>query len=85
MSQAVQRAIGELQRLTLEALLKLLGYFVKLLSVSLAAQRPAAEKSAVDSVGIDALLAETRGSWGRLSIEEIDAELKRQRQIDWGE
>jgi hypothetical protein len=33
----------------------------------------------------EAILAATRGSWGNQSIDEIDAELARQRQFDWGE
>jgi hypothetical protein len=33
----------------------------------------------------EAVLAATRGSWGNQSIDEIDAELARQRQFDWGE
>jgi hypothetical protein len=31
------------------------------------------------------ILAETRGSWGHKSMDQIDAELDLQRQEDWGE
>jgi hypothetical protein len=31
------------------------------------------------------ILAATRGSWGTQSLDEIDAKLAHQRQLDWGE
>jgi hypothetical protein len=31
------------------------------------------------------ILATTQGSWGKHSLEEIDAQLAHQRQLDWGE
>lgn len=87
MSPALQRAIGELQQLTLEEQWKLLRYLIERLqaSVPFVAQPPAEAQAAVSSVSVDALLAETRRSWGDRSIEEIDTALQRQRQIDWGE
>jgi hypothetical protein len=31
------------------------------------------------------ILAATRGSWGQRSLDEIDAQVVQQRQLDWGE
>jgi hypothetical protein len=31
------------------------------------------------------ILATTQGSWGNHSLDEIDAQLAHQRQLDWGE
>jgi hypothetical protein len=31
------------------------------------------------------IFAATRGSWGNRSLDEIDAQLAQQRQLDWGE
>jgi hypothetical protein len=31
------------------------------------------------------ILATTQGSWGKHSLDEIDAQLAHQRQLDWGE
>jgi len=41
--------------------------------------------SEVELTEIDQLLGETSGIWGRMSREEIDAQLERQRKFDWGE
>jgi len=87
MSPTLQRVMSELKQLTLEEQWKLLGYLMNQLQANIRFVRePHSEMQlAVDSVDIDALLAETSGSWGNLSIEEIDTELIRQRQRDWGE
>ena len=86
MSPTLQRVMSELNQLTLEEQWKLLGYLMNQLqsSVRLVA-RPKSEQSAVGATDIEALIEETSGIWGRRSIEEIDAELNRQRRIDWGE
>ena len=87
MSPALQRVMSELKQLTPEEQWKLLGYLMNQLQASVRlVTRPQPEvQPSVQSMSVDALLAETSGSWGHLSIEEIDTELKRQRQIDWGE
>jgi len=41
--------------------------------------------SEVELTEIDQLLGETSGIWGRMSREEIDAQLECQRKFDWGE
>ena len=86
MSPTLQRLISELNQLTLEEKWKLLGYLMNQLqsSVCLVAS-PKPEHLSVGVLNIDSLIEETSGSWGRQSLEEIDAELNRQRQIDWGE
>lgn len=87
MSPALQRVMSELKQLTVQEQWKLLGYLTNQLqsSVRLVSKPQPDVQPAVGSMGVDALLAETSGSWGNLSIEEIDTALRRQRQIDWGE
>ncbi|NEP13226.1 MAG: hypothetical protein F6K14_24075 [Symploca sp. SIO2C1] len=87
MSPTLQRMMSELKQLTLEEQWKLLGYLMNQLQANfrLVTERQSEVQLSVGSVDVDALLAETSGSWGNLSIEEIDTELIRQRQIDWGE
>ncbi len=87
MSPTLQRMMSELKQLTLEEQWKLLGYLMNQLQANfpLVTELQSEVQLSVGSVDIDALLAETSGSWGNLSIEEIDTELIRQRQIDWGE
>ncbi len=34
---------------------------------------------------VEKILKETKGSWGNLSLDEIDARLTEQRKFDWGE
>jgi hypothetical protein len=87
MSPTLQRVMSELKQLTLEDQWKLLGYLTNQLQANVRlVTRPQVEiEPSVGSVDVDALLAKTSGSWGHFGIEEVDAELKRQRQIDWGE
>ncbi len=87
MSPTLQRMMSELKQLTLEEQWKLLGYLMNQLQAKfpLVTELQSEVQLSVGSVDIDALLAETSGSWGNLSIEEIDTELIQQRQIDWGE
>ena len=87
MRPALQRVMSELKQLTLEEQWKLLGYLMNQLQANVrlvTSPQPEVQPSG-RSMGIDALLSETSGSWGHLSIEEIDIELQRQRQSDWGE
>jgi len=87
MSPTLQRVMSELKQLTLEEQWKLLGYLMNQLQANfrLVTQPQSEVQLSLTSVDVDALLAETSGSWGNLSIEEIDTELVRQRQLDWGE
>ncbi|MDF5716988.1 MAG: hypothetical protein PUP93_24750 [Rhizonema sp. NSF051] len=87
MSPALQRVMSELKQLTPEEQWKLLGYLMNQLqaNVRLVTRSQPKVQPSVGSVSVDTLLAETSGTWGHLSIEEIDTKLKRQRQIDWGE
>lgn len=45
----------------------------------------AAALTAESAKPVDALLAETAGAWGRLSLAEVDARIQSLRQRDWGE
>ncbi|NES20552.1 MAG: hypothetical protein F6K41_16875 [Symploca sp. SIO3E6] len=87
MSPTLQRVMSELKQLTLEEQWQLLGYLINQLQANfrLVTQPQSKVQLSVGSVDVDALLAETSGSWGNLSIEEIDTELIRQRQLDWEE
>jgi len=38
-----------------------------------------------NTLSVQEILASTRGSWGKASLDEIDRQLARQRQLDWGE
>lgn len=87
MGSNLQRVMGELTQLTLAEQWKLLGYLMTQLQsrVDWTIELQPEGGSMVGSAGIDALIEETRGSWGHQSIEAIDAELAQQRQISWGE
>ncbi|MFK0733629.1 MAG: hypothetical protein HEQ35_03265 [Gloeotrichia echinulata IR180] len=87
MNPTLQQVMSDLKRLTLEEQWKLLGYLINQLraTVSLVARPEPELQTSFDLVDLDTLLEETRGSWGHLPIEEIDASLNRQRQLDWRE
>ncbi|HZG38597.1 MAG TPA: hypothetical protein VEZ50_07935 [Nodosilinea sp.] len=87
MSPSLQRVMSELTQLSSEEQWTLLSYLVS----KLHAHRSSPENLASDDQGsgnaldINRLLDETRGSWGKSSVEEIDAEIERQRKLSWGD
>ncbi|MBW4484646.1 MAG: hypothetical protein KME14_19095 [Tildeniella torsiva UHER 1998/13D] len=87
MSPTLQRVIRELKMLSSEEQWTLLSYLVSQLQMkaSLLKHPSPAGPSSDDTLEIDRLLKETSGSWGNLSVEEIDAEMDRQRAFSWGE
>lgn len=87
MNPTLQQVMSDLQRLTLEEQWKLLGYLMHQLQahVRLVARPQPELQPSFDLVDVNTLLEETCGSWGHQQIEEIDASLNRQRQLDWGE
>ncbi|MGB3292601.1 MAG: hypothetical protein WBB01_06435 [Phormidesmis sp.] len=86
MSQRLQDAIDQLDHLTLEEQWKLLGHLINRLqsTVCFTGENQLDLQPPIDETDVNALLAETRGSWGNRSIEEIDADLNRQREMNWG-
>ena len=87
MSQTLQSVISQLNHLTLEEQWKLLGYLMNRLqsTVRFSGKNRSGLQTPVDETDVNALLAETRGSWANRSLEEIDAKLNQQRVISWGE
>lgn len=86
MSQTLQNMISQLNRLTLEEQWKLLGYLMNRLQSTVCLSGSwSGLKTSVNETEVNALLAETKGSWENRGIEEIDAELNRQRKMSWGE
>lgn len=87
MSPSLQRVMSELTQLSSEEQWTLLSYLVS----QLHARTSSLKGSALDAQGsedvldINKLLDETRGSWGQSSVEEIDAEIERQRKLSWGD
>ncbi len=87
MSPSLQRVMSELTQLSSEEQWTLLSYLVS----KLYGRTSLLEDSALDAQGsgdasdINRLLDETRGSWGKLNIEEIDGEIERQRKLNWGD
>jgi len=86
MSPILQRMMSELRLLSLEEQWKLLSHLVsQLRSEVLDADETASEAlSNKNTADVDAVLQATQGCWGNVSIEEIDASLNQQRQLDWG-
>ncbi|PSN11308.1 hypothetical protein C7293_24840 [filamentous cyanobacterium CCT1] len=77
--------LSDLRLLSLEEQWKLMSYLVNWLRPGvLGADQTQPEippgKNAAD---IDAILQATQGCWGNSSVEEIDANLHQQRQLDW--
>jgi hypothetical protein len=88
MSPTLQRAINELNHLTPQEQWKLLGYLTNQLQAAVHLEespQPTLRLSANTTADIATLLEETKGIWGDKSLEEIDDELDKQRQSDWGE
>lgn len=87
MSPTFQRVINDLKQLSSEEQWTLLSYLVNQLQVkaNLSKQQSLSYQTPDKNLDIDQLLEETSGSWGNLSIEEIDAEMNRQRILNWGE
>lgn len=85
MSQSLQNAISQLNHLTLEEQWKLLGYLMNRLqsTVRLSGDQVGLQ-TPIDETEVNTILAETKGTWENRSIEEIDAELNRQREMSWG-
>ena len=87
MSPSLQRVMSELTQLSAEEQWTLLSYLVN----QLHARTSSLKDSALEAQGlgsssdINNLLDETRGSWGQSSVEEIDAEIERQRKLSWGD
>jgi hypothetical protein len=87
MSPTLQRVIRELKMLSSEDQWTLLSYLVSQLQVKasyLKHQSP--PNPGPDEISeVDRLMEETSGSWGNLGVDEIDAEMERQRALNWGE
>lgn len=87
MSPSLQRVMSELAQLSSEEQWTLLSYLVSQLHARTSSLKDLAldAQGSEDVSDISRLLDETRGSWGQSSIEEIDAELERQRKLNWGD
>ncbi|MBD1916576.1 MULTISPECIES: hypothetical protein [Cyanophyceae] len=78
--------MSELTQLSSEEQWTLLSYLVSQLHARTSSLKNSAEaQDLADSSEINKLLDETRGSWGQSSVEEIDAEIERQRKLSWGD
>ena len=77
--------MSDLRLLSLEEQWKLMSYLVNQLrpGVVEADQMQPDILPGKNAADIDAILQATQGCWGNSSIEEIDANLDRQRQLDW--
>lgn len=92
MSPKTQRIIDDLQTLTFEERQELLLYLKAQPELRWVEQIRLGENYSVTSENLESveseaeyILAATKGSWGRQSLDDIDAELARQRFEDWGE
>lgn len=87
MSPTLQRVIRELKMLSSEDQWTLLSYLVNQLQAkaSYLKHSSPADPGPDETSAVDRLLEETSGSWGNLSVEEIDAEMDSQRAFSWGE
>ncbi len=87
MSPTLQRVIGELKQLSSDEQWTLLSYLVSQLQAkaNLFKQQNLIHQDPNEALDVDRLLEETSGSWGNSTVEEIDAEMTRQRVFSWGE
>ncbi len=87
MSPTLQRVISELKQLSSEEQWTLLSYLVRQLQAkaNLFKQQNLTHQDPNKALDVDRLLEETSGSWGNSTVEEIDAEMTRQRVFSWGE
>lgn len=84
MSPSLQQLINELDQLAPEEQWQVMGHLMSQLQHrAVIVAKSQHEKDRVAEV--EKILRETEGSWGRLGLDEIDAQLTRQRQFDWGE
>jgi predicted RecB family endonuclease len=85
MSPILQRLMSDLRLLSLEEQWQLLSYLVNQLRTEVVEvdKTPSETSPSKNTTDVDAILQATRGCWGNMSIEEIDAKLDRQRQYDW--
>ena len=93
MSSTLQRLINDLDQLTLNELWQLMGQIMSYIQrrthvlklQDLEAQSTTHDSAEQRQVIARKVLMSTQGSWGSKTLDEIDAELDRQRQNDWGE
>lgn len=82
MSALLQQVLNEIDQLTPEEKWQVMSHVMhQLQPVNVA--KPQHENDRVARA--EKILRETEGSWGNLSLDEIDAQLAHQRQFDWGE
>lgn len=95
MNPKLQQVLNELNRLTTEERWQVIEYLMpqfqerfigkerseKNQNLMQTTSQPSSEKRA----RAKSVLESTRGSWGSKTLDEIDAELNRQRREDWGE
>lgn len=79
--------MSDLRLLSLKEQWQLLSHLVSQLRSEVAEvdQNQFETSSDENTADVDAILRATQGCWGTVSIEEIDANLNRQRQLDWGD
>lgn len=85
MSPVLQRLMSDLRLLSLEEQWKLLSYLVNQLRTGVMEVDQMQSETPLDknAAAIDAILQATQSCWGNTGIEELDADLARQRQFDW--
>jgi hypothetical protein len=86
MSPVLQRMMSDLRLLSLKEQWQLLSHLVSQLRSEVAEvdQKQFETLPGKNTADVDAILRATQGCWGNVSIEEIDANLNQQRQLDWG-
>ncbi|MCY7391019.1 MAG: hypothetical protein LH647_05795 [Leptolyngbyaceae cyanobacterium CAN_BIN12] len=84
MSPLLQRVLTELNQLAPEEQWQVMEHLMRHLQEgAVVIAKPQYENDRLARV--EKILQETEGSWGNLSLDEIDAQLAHQRQFDWGE
>jgi hypothetical protein len=86
MSPILRRMMSDLRLLSLKEQWQLLSHLVSQLRSEVAEVDQTQFETSPDknTADVDVILRATQGCWGNVSIEEIDASLNRQRQLDWG-
>ncbi|NJL50054.1 MAG: hypothetical protein HC929_24995 [Leptolyngbyaceae cyanobacterium SM2_5_2] len=86
MSPVLQRMMSDLRLPSLKEQWQLLSHLVSQLRSEVAEvdQKQFKTSSDENTADANAILQATQGCWGNVSIEEIDASLNHQRQLDWG-
>lgn len=85
MTPQLQKIYQDLSHLSPMEHWQVMEYLLGQLKGATLPQEPSATALPQPHLSAQEVFAATKGSWGSRSLDEIDAELARQRQFDWGE